>query len=289
MKFEKIFIEITNFCGLNCTFCTPTKEPKNIMPLSLFSKIAQEISPYTKLCALHILGDPLSIESLEDYLDIAQSFKLKIDLTTSGFYLNAINSSLLLHHPSIHQINFSLTSALYQGKSSTFESDSIKSYLISILNFCTQHQQLQSEKFINLRLWNLNQDLSTPSKNTIIYQSLKEFFNLDSITPTKTRLGFKIHLVGAPFFKWANLEKNPKKQNTKGFCYGASKQLGILCNGIVVPCCFDTKGDIALGDFKSQNFDEILQSKRIKAIIQGFQKGKRIESLCQNCSYLAIH
>ncbi|MDE5925961.1 MAG: SPASM domain-containing protein [Helicobacter sp.] len=277
MRFNKIFIEITNFCGLNCSFCTPTKA-KDIMPLSLFSRIAKEIAPYTHFCALHILGDPLSVESLKEYLDIAENFKLKIDLTTSGFYCNVENSNLLLHHPSIHQINISLTSALYQK-----ESIALDSYLKAILELCTLHQKLKSEKFINLRLWNLNKDFSAPNKNTILYQRLKDFFHLDKIVPTKTRLAYKIHLVGAPFFEWVNPQKT---KISNGFCYGASKQLGILCNGVVVPCCFDTKGAIPLGNLSTQNLKEILQTPRIESLIQGFKEGKRIESLCQSCSYL---
>lgn len=281
MQFEKIFIEITNFCGLNCTFCTPLKTPKETMPLNLFSKITAQISPHTKLCTLHILGDPLSVESLEDYLDIAENFKLRIDLTTSGFYLNVANSSLLLRHPSIHQINISLASALYQPKPI-----SLDSYLTPIFNLCAQHQKLKSEKFINLRLWNLDENLTPPPTNNAIYAHLKSFFGLDSIVPKRTRLSYKIFLVGAPFFKWADLKTQTK--SNAGFCYGASKQLGILCNGIVVPCCFDTKGDIPLGDFRTQSLKEILRSKRAKALIEGFKNNQCVEKLCQSCTYKDI-
>lgn len=251
------------------------------MSLSLFSKVAQEISPHTKLCALHILGDPLSVESLKDYLDIAEKFQLKIDLTTSGFYCDEENSNLLLHHSSIHQINLSLTSALYQNKPI-----SLDSYLTPIFNLCSKHQQLKSEKFINLRLWNLNQDSSAPSKNTALYQRLEKFFNLDSIIPTQTRLAYKIHLKGAPFFQWIHPEKmQTKLQNHYGFCYGASKQLGVLCNGIVVPCCFDVEGKINLGNLSTQNLQKILSSPRTKALIEGFKKHQCVETLCQICTY----
>ena len=247
------------------------------MPLNLFSKIAREIQPYTKLCALHILGDPLTLHNLKDYLDLTQN--LKIEITTSGFYLTQKNAALLLNHPNIHQINFSLTSALYQKNKVNLDS-----YLAPILDFCATHQRIQSEKFINLRLWNLNATLSAPSKNIEIYQALQDFFRLDLITPTKTRLAYKIHLIGAPIFQWED-EKAPQKHK-EGFCYGASKQLGILCNGVVVPCCFDTKGAIHLGNLNSQSLNEILHTPRIKSLIIGFKEGKRIESLCQSCSYI---
>ncbi|MBX7490248.1 radical SAM/SPASM domain-containing protein [Helicobacter turcicus] len=275
-EFEKIFVEITNFCGLHCSFCTPKKEAKKIMPLELFNKISQEISPYTKLCSLHILGDPLSINNLKDYLDSAKD--LKLDITTSGFFLNPQNIALLLEYPNVHQINISLTSILYQKQPMLLES-----YLQKVLELCQKHQAKQSEKFINLRLWNLNSNFKAPKCNATIYETLQKHFNLSSISPLKTRLSYKIHLIGAPFFEWVDTENTIK--HTRGFCYGASKQLGILCDGRVVPCCFDTKGEITLGDIKTQNFREILESKRRIDLINGFKNNARIESLCQACKY----
>ncbi|MCI5969094.1 SPASM domain-containing protein [Helicobacter sp.] len=275
-QFEKIFIEITNFCGLDCSFCTPQKEAKATMPLELFSKITQEISPHTKLCALHILGDPLSINSLKDYLDSAQN--LKLEITTSGFFFNAKNTILLLEHKNIHQINISLTSALYQKQPIALES-----YLQKVLDFCQEHQRIQSEKFINLRLWNLKPNLKTPKCNTRIYEALQKHFKLPSLSPLKMRLAYKIHLIGAPFFEWADTNRT-EKQHT-GFCYGASKQLGILCDGRIVPCCFDAKGEITLGNLKTQSFQEILNSKRRIDLINHFKNNKRIEEFCQACKY----
>ncbi|TLD83210.1 radical SAM/SPASM domain-containing protein [Helicobacter sp. MIT 11-5569] len=278
-QFEKVFVEITNFCGLHCSFCTPKKDTKATMPLALFKKIAQEISPVTKLCALHILGDPLTLNNLNAYLDLAKH--LKLEITTSGFFLDSKAISLLLNTQNIQQINLSLTSALYQNKPIA-----INSYLEPILELCEQHKHLQSEKFINLRLWNLNLDLSAPKENVILYQKIQDFFNLKTISPKKTRLAYKIHLLGAHFFEWVDLEnlKNTTK-TLNGFCYGASKQLGILCNGSVVPCCFDTKGTITLGNLNTQSLSEILHSKRTQNLIQGFQQNIRIEEFCQACKY----
>ncbi len=246
------------------------------MPIKLFKRIAKEIAPHTKLCALHILGDPLRVEGLRDYLDSAGG--LRIELTTSGFFLSAKQSDLLLSHPNIYQINFSLTSALYQKQPIILES-----YLNPILEFCATHQHLKSEKFVNLRLWNLNKDISFPAKNAEIYKKLKDFFAIPAINPQQTRLAYKIHLRGANFFQW------PKEsaQKHSGFCYGASKQLGILCNGIVVPCCFDPKGSIMLGDISTQNLTEILNAPRTRSLIQGFKEGMRTEAYCQNCSNMS--
>lgn len=274
--FQKIFIEITNFCGLSCSFCTPQKA-KDSMNLEDFNRICTEISPFTHLCALHILGDPLTLDDLNSYLKIAESYNLKIDITTSGFYCSDAKTNLLLKSPCIHQINISLTSMLYQKRQVALES-----YLKPIFTLLSQHQQSKSEKFINLRLWNLTKDFTPPPQNTAIYKALEEFFKTPITTP-KTRLAYKIHLLEQPFFKWASLDSKPLAQ--KGFCYGGSKQLGILCNGDVVPCCFDTKGVIKLGNLFKDSMPIILESPRLKRLVAGFKDGVILENLCQHCSH----
>lgn len=274
--FQKIFIEITNFCGLSCSFCTP-KKAKDSMDLNDFNKICKEIAPFTHLCALHILGDPLTLDNLESYLKIATMHQLKIDITTSGFYWNNEKINLLLQNPCIHQINISLTSSLYQKKPTN-----LKTYFNSIFTLLSKHQAIQSEKFINLRLWNLQKDFTSPPKNSPIYQALHDFFQVPITTP-KTRLAYKIHLLEQPFFEWVNLESQIISQ--KGFCYGGSKQLGILCNGDVVPCCFDTKGVINFGNLLKDSMLKILENPRLKRLVENFKNEVRIEELCWHCNY----
>ncbi|MDE5603579.1 MAG: SPASM domain-containing protein [Helicobacter sp.] len=276
-KFEKIFIEITNFCGLDCSFCTPKKQAKVIMPIEEFEKIAQRISPYTNLCALHILGDPLSLKNLSQYLQIAQFYNLKLEITSSGFYLED-KIDLLLNTPCIHQINISLISALYQNKVINFEE-----YFQPILRLCNTHQKLKSEKFINLRLWNLDRNFNPPTLNTEIYNLLKRYFVFQNISVFKIRLNYKIFLHQARRFEWANVDSTILHR--KGFCYGGIKQLGILCDGRVVPCCFDTRGDINLGNILEESLEKILSKPRRKALVQGFKNNELVESLCQSCSY----
>lgn len=263
------------------------------MPLEAFETLTLKISPHTKLVALHLLGDPLSLPNLQDYLQIAQKSNLKLEITTSGFYL-AKQIPLLLETPCIHQINISLASLLYQTKklknpsNAAFlpkDCENLEEYLDNIFKLCHLHQQTKSEKFINLRLWNLNPDFSMPKQNQALLDRLTQYFHTP-INPPKTRLAYKIHLLMQPFFSWVNL-KSPLF-NQPLFCYGASKQLGILCQGEVVPCCFDTQGVIRLGNIFSNSLNDILSNPRTKALLQGFKNHQYTEELCRHCTYPAF-
>ena len=67
------------------------------------------------------------------------------------------------------------------------------------------------------------------------------------------------------------------------FCKALIKQIGVLADGSLVPCCLDHDGDVVLGNLLRQSLDEILSSPRAQALIEGFKHHAATEALCQNC------
>ena len=84
-------------------------------------------------------------------------------------------------------------------------------------------------------------------------------------------------------FDWPSLE-SPLLSDS-GFCYGLRDQVGVLCDGTVVPCCLDSDGNIPLGNIYENTLDEILNSPRAKAMYDGFTRRRAVESLCRKCGY----
>ncbi|MFA6628287.1 MAG: radical SAM protein, partial [Sulfuricurvum sp.] len=109
MKFSRAYVEITNICGLSCSFCPPKNQPTTTMPLSLFKSITEQLRSYTDEIALHVMGDPMVLSNVKEYLDIAYDAGLKVMITTSGFYLDDLRREALFH-PTLRQINISLNS-----------------------------------------------------------------------------------------------------------------------------------------------------------------------------------
>nr|WP_269090796.1 SPASM domain-containing protein [Aliarcobacter butzleri] len=60
---------------------------------------------------------------------------------------------------------------------------------------------------------------------------------------------------------------------------------GVLSNGDVVPCCLDKDAIINLGNIEDNSLKNILTSKRVKDIQNGFKKDILVEELCQKCEY----
>ncbi len=283
MKFYRIYIELTNVCGLSCSFC-PTKElPSKEMDLAFFEAVIKQVQAYTKEIACHVVGDPLTQSNLHAYLDIIHKYGLKAMLTTSGYFLKK-HSYDTLFHPCVKQINISLNAFNKNDTSLTFEQ-----YIRPVLALCEAKLERKEELFINLRVWNLDEMMSERTFNEILFLKLSETFytslSLEIVyeeRPKSIRLASKILVHFDNYFEWPSLKN---KNYGHGTCQGLQSHIAILASGKVVPCCLDCDGIIELGDLHKNTLDEIVTSKRASAMLSGFKEGKSVEELCQKCSY----
>ncbi|MGL2393738.1 radical SAM/SPASM domain-containing protein [Helicobacter pylori] len=279
--FKKIYIELSDICGLQCSFCPNPKNIRGVMPLELFEKICKEAAPLTPIITFHVLGDPCKLKNLNHYLNAAKRFSLKVDLVTSGAYLHNFETLL---QDAIYQISISLDAGLDNHNKLNQHR-----YIQKILEFCRYKCEKNSEVFLNLRI----QD-STLEKHQNLIKPFLESFECVSLEVLKSqgraRLFKKSFLNIQKTFKWPNLNaQNPLNQESKiPYCYGLIKQIAILSNGVVVPCCMDTQAHINLGDLNHTPLKDVLNSQKAMAIKTHFLKGEALEPLCQNCSYPLI-
>jgi len=283
MKFYRIYIELTNICGLRCSFCPTKNLPNETMSLEFFEKVIQEAKGFTKEIACHVVGDPLTLSNLSDYLDIIHKYKLKAMLTTSGYFMKK-HSFETLFHPAVKQINISLNAFNKNDTSITFEQ-----YMKPILNLCHEKVNQEKEIFINLRMWNLDEIMSEKLFNRELFTVLENSFSvkldLESLDPKEKksiRLENKVLLHFDNYFEWPSLQN---RNYGHGTCQGLSSHIGVLANGDVIPCCLDNDAVMKLGNLQEQNLNDILHEKRATAMINGFKDGKCSEEMCLKCSY----
>lgn len=275
MSFFRVYIEITNICGLNCSFCPPKLQPSKQMKLHLFESILKQIK--TKEIALHVLGDPLMNKNLLKYLDLTQIYGFKVQLTTSGFFIKNHDFSTLLH-PSVSQFNISLNSF-----NKNIKKISLEQYLAPIFSLIDYKLQNNIDKLINLRLWNLNSFESEKAFNEKVFLALKEKFGVNLKTKNakeSVRIAKKVRVHFDEYFQWPSL-KNKIYPNSK--CLGLNSQIAILADGRVVPCCLDGNGVVNLGNIKNSSLELIL--KNSSKIAEDLKKGVPTEELCKRCSY----
>jgi radical SAM protein with 4Fe4S-binding SPASM domain len=283
MKFYRIYIELTNVCGLRCSFCPTKVLPNTTMDLAFFESVINEAKGFTREIACHVVGDPLTLPNLKAYLDIIDRYKMKAMLTTSGYFMKKHTFGTLFH-PAVKQINVSLNAFNKNDTSITFEQ-----YIQPILNLCHEKVKQKKELFINLRMWNLDEAMSEAKFNQALFERLEKAFEvrldltaLDPKEKKSIRLANKVLLHFDNYFEWPSLHN---KNYGHGTCQGLTSHIGILSNGDVVPCCLDHEAVMKLGNVKVQSLKEILDSKRASAMREGFKVGQCSEEMCLKCSY----
>ncbi|WP_187106401.1 radical SAM/SPASM domain-containing protein [Campylobacter lanienae] len=272
-KFQKVYIEISDICGCECSFCPSVNIAKfGSMDLELYERILSQIRGKTRAICLHLLGDPLANLNLNQYLSLAYDKGFKIDLVTTGKYLRKHDFSTL---SKAHQISFSLSA--FVDKNAKFS----ENYIDDLLAFCQFTQEIKSEIFINFRI---QKHMINEPKFEMIKAKFEQFFGVKiGCNESRVRLAYKIFLVFKEYFEW----REPNSQNPSKYCHGLISQIGIKSSGIVVPCCVDANARINLGNIGQNSLNEIVNSPKAKAIIDGFKQGKAIENLCQKCEYKA--
>lgn len=271
-RFNKIYLEISNICNLKCSFCPGTKRQKHTMSPDAFSALLPKLRPYTDYLYFHLMGEPLRHPQLHELLELAGDYGFKVILTTNGTLLKN-QQALLLSSPALHKVNISLHA---------FEANDLSVPFAEYIDHCLQFgKAAQGKKLIVFRLWNRG---GADQRNTQIITAMERYFPRPwKVGPRGIRIGERIFLEYGDKFDWPDL--NAKEGSEKVFCYGLRDQIGILCDGTVVPCCLDHEGDLALGNLFQEDMDSILNGDRAIAIFNGFQKHLASEELCRKCGY----
>ena len=278
-KLKKVYLEITNVCNLSCAFCPGTRRTKKFLTPEEFALLAGKLRPHTDYLYLHLMGEPLLHPRLEEILNCAQTLGFQIMITTNGTLLPGVGE-LLCRSGAVNRVSVSLHS--FEGNEGGGE---LTSYLDDCITFAKA--AAQAGKRCALRLWNLDGEHTqgANAQNDAILQRLHAAF------PGQWKEGWqgitvapRIYLEWGEKFEWPDLEAQEGEAN--GFCRGLRDQAGVLCDGTVVPCCLDHEGDIPLGNLFEQDFQEILDSPRARAIYDGFSQGRIAEELCRKCGYM---
>ena len=270
---NKIFFEITNICNLNCSFCHGTKRKKRFVTKEEFALALPRLKGFGEYLYFHLMGEPTLHPEPDALFDIASQNGFKVILTTNGTLLKE-KESVLLNAPSLHKVSISLHS--FEANDGGFPIDV---YLDRCFDFCEK----AAEKGIIsvMRLWNIGG--KDEKKQYILNRMHCRFSDEWKEIYSGYKLKEKVFLEWGEKFDWPDL--NGENLGCDHSCYGLRDQIGVLCDGTVVPCCLDAEGDIALGNIYEQSLEEILESPRAKNLKRSFEEKNVCEKLCKKCGY----
>ena len=267
-KYKKIYVEITNFCNLDCWFCPKNAREPRFIKVNEFRELCEKVKDLTEHLYFHVMGEPLLHPELEELFKIAGEFDKKVNLTTNGFLI-AKASEKLLKAESLRKVSFSLHSFDANEKTCSFEE-----YLKDIIDFV----KIASKRGIlcEFRFWDQVEGKSDDAeKMALIEEAFGCKFDGSNRICDNVFWGF------GERFEWQTEE-----QSECGFCYGLRDHFGILVDGTVVPCCLDNEGELALGNIFLEDIHTILISEKANAIYNGFSGHKAIFNKCKACGFI---
>lgn len=258
MKFKRIYVELSNICNLDCSFCSKDKREKRSLTINEFEHILKNIKPYTKLIYLHVKGEPLLYKNLDKVFELCQKNNINIKITTNGIFLDKY-IDLINKYNNIKQINISL---MCENKKNNY------------LNYIFETSN-KIKTTIVYRVWLSNRKES----NNIIDEVLKYYHKENTLKNIK--LSDHIYLDKDIEFVWPN----QGKEITKGICYGTRTHIAILSNGEVVPCCLDSEGTLSFGNIFNKTLEEIITSNEFITFNDKIKKGIMPNKLCEKCNF----
>ncbi len=269
---KRVYIEITNRCNLSCSFCPPSTKEAGLMSIDQFTHIIKSIHTHTKHIYLHVQGEPLTHPLLLQFCDIAYQYQLKVHIVTNGTLLYNL-SDAFLKHPSLAQLSISLHAW------EEFDEVKFNQHLKQLLEL--KESILQSNASVFLRIWNQKSE----KMNLILNRLLPDLDSslIQSIGKKRLRYTDNLTIDLDDQFEWPSL--NSAHVSNIGRCHAGTKMLAILNDGSVTPCCLDPQAHLKIGNIYESSLDQILSSKRLISLTNGFKQNTLVEDLCQHCSY----
>lgn len=306
MKIKNAYVEITNACNLSCSFCPGHLREKRFMSAEEFGRVASELNGRVTNLFLHLMGEPLLHPALEDILDKADNMTVSVKITTNGTLLEK-TLPILIKSKNLKTVCISLHS--FEANSSKGEAETkIKERFDGYLSSCfaCADKLAAAEKFAVFRLWNVDSEKKSEGElNSYILDRLHRHYCKDEWVDTHrgSRIANRIFLEWGEKFDWPDISEEDQAtvlgepDNSPQFCHGLLSQIGILCDGTVVPCCLDRNGTINFGNIfdeldavvggegnmSASAIERILSSPRAKKMREALAKHKLTEPLCLSC------
>lgn len=275
-KMDKAFLEITNICNLKCSFCHGTSRPRRTITMEEFDRLTDRLAGQVTYLYFHLLGEPFLHPLLPQFIQMAWKKGFRPMLTTNGSLLQKCGEAVLQHLP--YKISISLHAPAANAAFAHAD------YLEHCISFAKSAAALGC--ITVLRLWNL--ESADAATNTAVLDRLHEAFPgewRDLRGGSSQRLAEKLFLEWGKRFEWPDPDAPQSPDDTPIFCYALRDQVGILCDGTVVPCCLDADGHLALGNLFDTPLQDILEAPRARAIYDGFTQHRAAEELCRRCGY----
>ncbi len=269
---KEVRIETSTFCNHKCVFCphsTHFKRRKETMNLGLFQFLLDKIkdqAPNVTDVTVSGFGEAFMDPTIIDKIKYAHSLNYNVHILTNGTYLSKSKIDYLLNLPladlriSLHSLDPETWSLITRGSRK-------------------KHKEL---------LKNIDYIISKKTKRTRFIITVDVIdANMDEVDHIVEKYSDIVDLleVWKPH-NWVNTFSYRNGNPVRTSCgRPINSPLQVQVDGTVNMCCFDFNGELLLGDLKTQNVDDIFNSKDYLELSKAHADGTLDCSkyICKDC------
>lgn len=283
-KWDVLF-ETINYCNLHCPACpwhsTMTREKVMLQPDD-FRKIFEHISPYARSICFYVMGEPLLNNNIFEYISTAHKAGIHTGISTNGMLLDQYINDVFTSGLDFIQI------ALDGMDAKTHESYRVGAdfnKVMSNLKKLVQEKQLRDSTCPEIQIQTL---ISRQNENRL--DEFKAFAdNLGvSFSAKKMMFGKTEEIIRKNRKIFEPEQQKYRRLDNPNLIYFNEmdtcpqlKCITILCNGDVVPCCYDYDGEVIWGNLIKQTWPEVMDGKPRITFLEKRKLGQ--SDLCKTC------
>ncbi len=291
-----LLIEPTNCCNLKCPLC-PTGEgalhrPQGYMSFKMFKKIIDDLANYLIEVNLTNYGEPFLNKDICQMVRYAKDKDIKTLIGTNGHFLKKKNVQDLIS-AGLDKIYISLdgiTQKMYEkyrrGGNFAVVVESIK-LLVEEKKRLRSHTPYVELQFLVMRHNEKDIDKMRKFAAEVGVDSLVTklvSFNISEWDNPQVLKTFKDFIPNQEKYRlYRYLDGFPQwKQPIGKSCSAPYFQAVIICDGSVVPCCYDASGELNLGNVQ-QGLKGVWNNPNYQSFRRQISKKKNKISLCSKC------
>lgn len=287
-----VYITPTNCCNLVCRCPNASLPYRNFLEANIVFRLLEEIASdglFNKMVTWSEFGESFLHKDNFDFIKFAKEKKLNIYLLTNLTLLSPEEIKLLseiLSSGDLVCLNLDWGKKVYETirKNTSYEKK-----LDDILKLILLNKNKNMTERFKIEIWSIDYDIVSDQVRKEFFEEIKYLSDLYQFSYSVGRSENEKEYVDVSFHSRA--ESNWKDFlfiSGKPMCAGLeAPQLHILPNGRAVLCCHDWKGEVEIGNVKSQSLREIWESQRRIDMERSILERKIDTKICRQCLRLS--
>ena len=263
----EIWIENTNHCNAECTMCPRDTHirDKGVMDFDLYCKLITEISLHKNIVDrvhMHNFGEPLLDKKIYKKVRLAKDLGIKLLYFVTNASLLSKNNSEKIIKSGLDEMKISFYGIDEDSYNHTMKNLDFNKTIENVRQFFKVRRRLKSTtpKVVLQLLPQKNNDLDFQNKWISIFNGIID-----------KGVGDSLYISNLKNFGEGREFISTSGKTAVNVCRHPWKEMVILYDGSVAPCCFDYNGRIKLGSVVDNSIYKIWNGEKYKKIRKDFK------------------